>query len=531
MAKKEEQIEIDESLIWRRFRPDPFFWSVVASAVIHLGFALITQLEFQYESDLDADIEWLQNFDELEGIGHGGRFAKLEVPPEPEPEVETEPEPEPEEEPEPVEEPEPEPEPEPEKKPEPKKEPKEVAKKPDTEKKPAEPKKPEKPKKPQNAFQGKELPGLDRSGPNDLPSMEGYGPGNAIFTALVRFDRVRGTSFEEPTRKILQNVPDYRIVLENSDVDPVTDLDSMFMASAAPQYLQRTFLAIRHKLPNKELESKLDYRFANSEPMKWRKFNKTKVRDLVPKDSRYQDPRKIMLADDGLALIARPEWMKELTTELPDDSDMLAGAEAGYQPSTMLDGLREIERAAPDDTLVLISAHSAVSIIPGVGRVRFESAKVSIRNIDKPTLDIDMKLGEAKDAERFVGKCPAMKKQLIGRMPFLVKGMVANLVNRLTCKAVGDYVTIHGEYKAEELEQVLNLALPLIPRPPALMDLPPGPLPKPKPAQKPPNQEAQPTDQPDMAPDASLPESKNQEPKTENQEPIRQPAAPAPDMN
>lgn len=457
-----------------------FVFSVLASATVHATVLLLAFFAFEHSTDYDADIEWLRSFDRLEAIGHGGagdRWAsaedleKLEQKPkeeEAEPEEPQEPE-----EPEETEEPE---EPEKPDKPEEPQETKPEA--PAAAVKTAEKrelKKREK-KEPKNAFEGKELPGLDRSGPNSLPAMEGYGPGNAIFSAILRLDRLRGTPFEEPTRRVLEVVPDYRIALEGTGIDPVKDLDSLFMASAAPQYLQQTFLAVRHNLSTDAMKEKLDRRFESE--IKWSKYREIPIRELVPADSRYQDPRKIILARQGLAIMTRPEWLEQLVSEIPEESEMMKGVPEEQRAGTMLDGLEQIERVAEDnDTILLMSAHGAMVILPGVGKIRFDSGKVSIRNIDAPTLDIDMRLRTAEMAKRFADSCPNLKERVIRGVPFLARGMVSNLVNRLQCKASDKFVSIHAVYKPKELEQVLNLAVAFIPRPAALQGLPPAPLP------------------------------------------------------
>src|SRR5690606_29132133 len=132
---------------------------------------------------------------------------------------------------------------------------------------------------PKNPFENKELPGMRVQGPSNLPDLRGYGPGNAVFTALLRTDRLRGTRFEPSVRRMIQMVPDYRIALDNTSIDPISDLDSMFMASARPQYIQHTFLAVRHQLSEAEMQERLARRFEAE--LGWTRFRSFPVRDLI----------------------------------------------------------------------------------------------------------------------------------------------------------------------------------------------------------------------------------------------------------
>jgi hypothetical protein len=442
------------------------FISLAISFVIHAAIMGTAYLSFDPDAVTELDVEWFQNFDDLQGVGASeGRFAQIEISPKPEPAPEPEPKPEPK--------PEPEPEPEIEAKPTPKPKPKPKDPKPAADV--AKVERQDLKKNDQNPFEAEELPGMDRSGPSGLPAMEGYGPGNAIFSALLRLDRVRGTAFEEPVRKIMELVPDYRIALENTGVDPINDLNSMFMASAQPQYLQQTFLAVRHNLSDEAMKTALDGRF--EAPMQWRPYRGIESRELVPDTSRYQDPRKILLARPGLAVLARPEWLPQLTDELPEDSELRSGSEAKV---SMIDGLEQIERTAPEDTLLLMSAHGAMVILPGLGKIRFDSAKVSISNVDAPLVKIDMLFGTPQDAARFADACPTMKERLIAGVPFLARGTVANLVNRVECRQKDNFTTLTALYTTAEITQVLNFGTALVPRPPALSQLPNAPLPKPQ---------------------------------------------------
>lgn len=457
-------------------------WSVVLSCLLHSSFLIPSFLSFS-SGEADIDVEWLKSFDSLEGLGHGasGRWADVDLaalgekePEEPienvGPEVPPEPEPEPE--------PKPEPKPEP---PRPK-----VKPRPNPEVKPPEVKPPEPPKPPstpREVYSRGDLPGLDRTGPSGLPAMDGYGPGNAVFTALVRFDRVKGTEFEEPTRKLVSAVPDYRILLDGTGIDPVRDFHSMFMASANPVYIDETFLAVRHRATATTLRNQLDRRFDT--PIPWRRQRNYSTRALVPPDSPYPDRRKILLPPGDLALVVRPEWVTQLTTALPDGSRLVEGVDtdALNRRPTMLDGLAHIERAAADaDTIVLVSAMAVRVSIPGIGRLAFEGAKMQIANLDRPELTIDVALRSPDEATQFAARCPALKKKAIEEVPWVARSITRMVVERLTCEPAGNFVAISGTYTRKELHRVLNIATPWVPRPPILSKLPrpKNPVPPPK---------------------------------------------------
>jgi hypothetical protein len=508
----------DETTGW--FGLSILAWSLIVSVLLH-GLAAAPFLVWEYSPSGRFETEWIEQFEELEGLGHGmqgGRWASVEdLPDDEEPEEGPEPEkePEPEEEPEPKEEPEPEPEDEPEDDPEPEDEPedepepepepepedealvaKETAPKPEDTEADNEPA-PAEDDEDHSPFRADQpLPGLEREGPTNIPDLKHYGPGNARITALVRMDRLRDTLYEEPVRKVMQAVPDFRILAHSTGFDPIDDIDSFFMASAKPQYVQHTFLAVRHGKTHDEIREVLDRRFRD--PIEWETFGEYAVRRLVPESSDYWDPRKIMLAREGLTLVGKDEWLEELAADLPDDSPLRDadddgdgdGADRPAVQATVLDGLAQIERAAEQDgTMAVLSAQGLVYFLPGLGRMRFEGVRLAVTNPESPTLDLDLKFEDEDEAQKFARSCPMLKARLKkgmgldgGLASFATKAVgLGDLIDKLQCRADADYVNVRAVYTAQQLHTLAAFAVRFVPRPEGLEDLPPPPPPEPEP--------------------------------------------------
>lgn len=448
-------------------------WTLVGSLALHLT-PMLTMLSLEFRGGEDADLEWFGEMEELRSLGHGeqGRWAKVQtyVPPPKEQEAEPEPPqediaqaPEP-----PAPEPEPEPEPvkvavvKPKPKPTPKPavdKPKEVAKVLPKEPAPALPD--AKPTPTPAVAAG--LPGMELAGPSKLPSFEHYAPGNARFMAMLRMDRIRGTKLAKGARDVMHVIPDYRIILDDQDVDPVKEFDTIFMASSNPRYLQRTFLAVRHNMGDARVKQVLGSRFEPAPA--WDKYKGYDVRPLVPQYSEYKDPRRIMLATSSLALITRPEWMGELTSKPEGDA-----AVEGALP--MIQGLNTIEKAAiTPTTIVMVSAQGLT--LPGMGKLpRFQTARLLVENPSRPKVTIDLKFKDAATASGFT--CAGLKSGVKGLIPggsFLL----GPYVNRLTCTQEEDYVTVTASYGQEEIMTVMGLVMPFIRGPRSLDKLPQSP--------------------------------------------------------
>ncbi len=491
-------------------RPPPrvLLGALLASTLLHLS-PLLTMLSLNLTPDTDVEMEWMGDFEDLQGVGHGsdGRWARardIAAPPDtqdqdtPSEEPPPEPEPPPKEEAPPEEEPE---EPAPPEEPEPR----EVAAakktpKPDTtppakpESTPKEAPEPEESPTPDTstgaaAAQAQGLPGLERGGPSNLPTLKNYAPGNARFTALIQFDELRGAPYEESVRKLVRLVPDYRILLDGSETDPIAAFDALFSASADPRYLQETFLAVRHSLGEAGIKEALAARYVDE--ITWTTYGGYPIRAMVPESSAYRDPRKILLPSEDLAIVTRPEWLGMLTEDQPADSPLRAPTE-GTQPlkdlkdlpaMTMVQGLQRIEEAADPGTLAIVSLSGLRFYVPGYGRLpRFESARIALTNVAEPTVTIDLQFRGEAPATNFTKACPRLKREILGAIPGATFIGLPTYINRLTCRVEGTYVTVDATYTTQEFGRLLRLITPFMPSPPALRDLPAPPPPEPPPS-------------------------------------------------
>ncbi|MFW5967045.1 MAG: hypothetical protein ACOCV2_05980 [Persicimonas sp.] len=487
-------------------------WSILASILLH-GLVAVPFVVGEFGPDpIKTQVEWIEEFEELESIGHGaeeGRWAEmsdLEPPRDDRDDKEDEPEDQKREfgEVEMVSEEEQESEEEQKSNDEPEfdeDEPREVADEEvaaeqpaadepsqDTSRSESESSDADRDSADSGAFrEDKPLPGVDSGGPSDIPDLKHYGPGNARVTALIRLDRIRGTEYEDSTRRLIEALPDFRILAESTGFDPIDDLDAFFMASADPRYIQKSFLAFRHQKTDRELKQILDNRFR--EPVPWQSRGDVPVRRLVPESSGYRDPRQIMLAKPGLTVVGEKDWLDEIAQNLPEDSALREHESSDDKPAsaTMLDGLAQIERAAAEeDTIAVLSAQGLAYKVPGVGRLTFEGVRLAITDPDSPSIDVDLRFGSEKKARDFEQECPVMKRKLkkgsgldrgFGSLATNAMG-IGEVLDKLRCTTEGDYVNIHADYTAKEARTLTGLGASFAPRPPSLNELPPPPAPE-----------------------------------------------------
>lgn len=318
---------------------------------------------------------------------------------------------------------------------------------------------------------------LGRAGPADLPRLENFAPGNAKYTTLLRLDRLRGTLYEDAVANLFQSLPDYRLLAESTDLDPIERLDSIFFASARPQFIQHTFLAVRHRMTQDEVQRAVDARYPD--PPAWSTQRGLPTRPLVPDGHRFRDPRHIVLADTGLTLIARPEWMERIATALEQsdrrtDESTRKNNDLADRSGSLIGGLRRIESVADqNETIALVSAYGLNLRLPGVGAIDgFRGVRLEIANPDNPTVTIDMHFHSQDAAASFTGRFGRIRQSLLDAIPLGSYLGIDTYIDRLTAQRHEDFVQIRASYTPEEARRLAELLYNVIPRPPSLESLP-----------------------------------------------------------
>ena len=75
-----------------------------------------------------------------------------------------------------------------------------------------------------------------------------YFPKGHTVTALIRFDRLRGTEWAAPTERLLRPMPDYQILFGTADAQIANKLETLVISTPVPKDATATTLVARTKL-------------------------------------------------------------------------------------------------------------------------------------------------------------------------------------------------------------------------------------------------------------------------------------------
>ena len=191
-------------------------------------------------------------------------------------------------------------------------------------------------------------------GQTDEPAVEGapttagtaanlltYFPQGHILTALIRFDRLRGTEWAAQTERLLFPMPDYRLLFRGADARITDKLETLVISTPAPRDATATTLVGRTALGRAALR---DFLGASS-PVTW----STAKGGLLGKRTGRMfpgDKRVILSPFKSWFLLAQPKDLGALTSPAPGNLDAI---EASGRLPAWIGGIRKIEAESGGD--------------------------------------------------------------------------------------------------------------------------------------------------------------------------------------
>ena len=167
-----------------------------------------------------------------------------------------------------------------------------------------------------------------------------YFPAGHVITAVIRFDRLRGTEWAAQAERLLRPLPDYQWLLGTREADLAAKLETLVISSPRPRDAAATTLVARTQLARPALRDFL----AATTTVTW----STATGGLLGKRTGKLSPgdRRVLLSPfHGWFLLAHPDDLRGLTTPARGNPDT-ALATAKLPP--WLTGIRAIETETGD---------------------------------------------------------------------------------------------------------------------------------------------------------------------------------------
>jgi hypothetical protein len=121
--------------------------------------------------------------------------------------------------------------------------------------------------------------------PPETSDLAPFAPDDANLVVLLRMEKLRTSPYRATIEALLGVLPDWRTLVEGSEVNPLDDFDALLVATADPRDATATFLAARYP-------------------------DSPKVRALTERPLPPNDPRVFRVVKPGLTILTRPEELQ-----------------------------------------------------------------------------------------------------------------------------------------------------------------------------------------------------------------------------
>jgi hypothetical protein len=163
-----------------------------------------------------------------------------------------------------------------------------------------------------------------------------YFPKGHVVTALIRFDRLRGTEWAAATERLLHPMPDYQVLFGTGDAKITEKLDTLIISTPRPRDAAATTLVGRTSMERAALREFL----SASTPITW---SGSKGGLLGKRTGRtFKGDQRVFLSPyKGWFFLAQPDDIQGLTVGAKGDLDAI---EAKGKLPPWLAGMRDIEK-------------------------------------------------------------------------------------------------------------------------------------------------------------------------------------------
>ena len=292
-----------------------------------------------------------------------------------------------------------------------------------------------------------------------------YFPKGHLVTALIRFDRLRGTRWAEPAEKLLRPMPDYRSLFGDGDPKLVERFDTLVISSPKPRDPTATTLAGRSAMTRAELRRFFD---EQRTPITW-----TTVRGGAL-GMRYGDrvlpgdPRVIYSPVQGWFFLTPTTDLPGLTT--PARGDVDAAVNKGKLPE-WVQRVQTIEDESGKPwgpaLIVTVTATRARWKIPEMGL-----GVTSVPAPERATLAMELvkqgwvlrgnvKLATEAEAQELATAVETVRQRVVDStllQAVLKRGHALNVVLGLTVKRTGTRVAFATSVSIKDAQIFLQLA-------------------------------------------------------------------------
>ena len=295
--------------------------------------------------------------------------------------------------------------------------------------------------------------------------LDKVGPPNAYAFAFLAARKASKLKAAPQLVELMAALPDFIYIIDGGGFNVLRDFDYLVIASPNPRAINATFVAVRYRLSQPEMQAGLTRAAqAASESVEWVEQRGALVGDPKPLSGRDHDPRVFVFLDDKTAIFVRREFLPAILAkhgkgdaddeELKiDDSKSMADFVAN------MIRLRRFSQREPNAAVIATVKDIRSKVKKGTAPfVVPDGLEMMIEASDTPEVVIKLDAVKKDEAKQLIKEWNEELPKLIDKVPFVVRPLVRGLYEGITVEQDRAQVTLRSTFTETQVSLLLSQA-------------------------------------------------------------------------
>ncbi len=295
--------------------------------------------------------------------------------------------------------------------------------------------------------------------------LDKVGPPNAYAFAFLAARKASKLKAAPQLVELMSALPDFIYIVDGGGFNVLRDFDYLVIASPNPRAINATFVAVKYRLSQPEMQSGLTRAAeAAGESVEWVEQRGVLVGDPKPVSGRDHDPRVFVFLDNKTAIYVRREFLPAVLAKHGTEDD---DADAGSvdDSKSMADfvanmtRLRRFSRREPNAAVIATVKDIRSKIRKGTARFTVPDAlELMVEASDTPEVVIKLDVVKKDEAKQLVKEWNEDLPKLIDKVPFVVRPLVRGLYEGIEVEQRRQQVTLRSEFTETQVSMLLSQA-------------------------------------------------------------------------
>lgn len=296
--------------------------------------------------------------------------------------------------------------------------------------------------------------------------LDKVGPPNAYAFAFLAARKASKLKAAPQLVELMAALPDFIYIVDGGGFNVLRDFDYLVIASPNPRAINATFVAVKYRLSQPEMQSGLTRAAeAAGESVEWVQQRGVLVGDPKPASGRDHDPRVFVFLNNKTAIYVRREFLPAVLAKHGSEDAEDEDAGAVDDSKSMADFVANMTRlrrfASREPNAAVIATVKDIRSKIRKGTATFtvpDALELMVEASDTPEVVIKLDVVKKDEAKQLVKEWNEDLPKLIDKVPFVVRPLVRGLYEGIEVEQSRQQVTLRSQFTETQVSMLLSQA-------------------------------------------------------------------------